>query len=55
MEKATRKRLAEILDIEEIAKFHSTKDLLQRAATKEKRDFYWKKISDAVDNTDDII
>lgn len=43
--KYPRKRLAEILDIEEIAKFHSTKDLLQRAATKEKRDFYFDNIS----------
>ena len=43
--KYPKKRLTEILNIEEITKFHAVKDLLQRAATKEKRDFHFDNIS----------
>lgn len=42
--KYPRKRLTEILNLEEVSKFHTIKDLLQRAETKEKRDFYFENI-----------
>lgn len=44
-EKYPHKTLSEILAIEEIHKFHSTKDLLQRAETREKLDYHFNNIA----------
>ena len=44
--KYPRKTLSEIIQMDEIRKFHATKDLLQRAQSREKLDYHFSNISD---------
>jgi len=47
-DKYPHKTLSEILAMEEIHKFHSTKDLLQRAETREKLDYHFNNIANII-------
>jgi len=48
-QKYPRKRLSEILKIEEIYKYHQIKDLLQRAQVKEKQNFHFNNIKHMIE------
>lgn len=51
-QKYPRKSLKEIINMDEIYKFHKTKDLLQRAETREKLDYHFNKIEKLIKKVD---
>lgn len=51
-QKYPRKTLSEIISMDEIYKFHKTKDLLQRAETREKLDFHFNNIEKFIKKVD---
>lgn len=51
-QKYPRKTLSEIINMDEIYKFHKTKDLLQRAETREKLDFHFNNIEKLIKKVD---